>query len=670
MSPFRTFKGLCAATTLLLVLTYACHRFYQDNSDERSEEQMQLYSALNDSLQHLTPNAVRLAEEQMRLAKDSLTWYDFYMLRGRHYLLTDKPDSALPYAVRTLRFVERQPTQTPRTRGLASQALVAQAGYHYLLHHNSDSIIALYMKAYRLMMESDLKVGLPDLSANIGDAYVAMGDMPEGSRWYRRALFLVDSLGMPTKESLTLYMGLGRIYTSIGEFQQAKNYYEMADQQYEQMKPNMQSYFLNNYGNYFYYKREYPEALQMFRRMKKHLERYHAENNFDMFLCKVNMADVFLNLHEADSARAYVDEAEAYFRRMGVGVGIYYAHTIRIGIALLEKNYSEVPRILMEEQGMAAPDDPDMKGIRSKYMDNYYAAIGNYRQAYAILQDNVERRDSSEIDRKNMRTQDIMLRLTEDTIRLHHQVAMNEEKAAHTRTQLISGITVASLIILALIAVIYTNYLRKQRLKAELSIMHLRLNNARQRISPHFVFNVLNSRISESSQQEADQLMMMARLIRANLDLTTKTYVTLAEELDFVRQYVAVEHDLMGTDFDFSIEAPETSVLEQQKMPSMLVQILVENAIIHGLKDKEGDKRLTIRVDSDDEQTIITVADNGPGFDIRQYNSDRSRTGLSIIRNTLAVINQNNSKARIKFSIHNDNGCQATLTIPKNIKLL
>jgi hypothetical protein len=64
------------------------------------------------------------------------------------------------------------------------------------------------------------------------------------------------------------------------------------------------------------------------------------------------------------------------------------------------------------------------------------------------------------------------------------------------------------------------------------------------------------------------------------------------------------------------------------------------------------------------------VADNGPGFDIRQYNSDRSRTGLSIIRNTLAVINQNNSKARIKFSIHNDNGCQATLTIPKNIKLL
>lgn len=670
MSPLRKHLRLCAALAIALLILLACYKASRQQSDQRSEQQMLTYRALNDSLQHLTPNAVRLAEEQMRLAKDSLTWYDFYMMRGRHYLLTDKPDSVMPYAERTLRFVEQLPTQTPRTRGLASQALVAQAGYHYLLHHDSDSIIALYMKAYRLMMESDLTTGLPDLSANIGDAYVAKGDMPEGSRWYRRALFLVDSLGMPTNESLTLYMGLGRIYTSIGEFQQAKNYYEMADKQYDQMKPNMQSYFLNNYGNYFYYKREYPEALKMFRRMKTHLERYHTENNFDMYLCKVNMADVFLNLHEADSARAYVDEAETYFRRMGVGVGIYYAHTIRIGIALLEKKYSEVPKILMEEQGLAAPDDPDMKGIRSKYMDAYYAAIGDYRQAYAILQDNMERHDSSEIDRKNMRTKDIMLRLTEDTIRLHHQVAMNEEKAAHARTQLISGIAVATLIILALTAVIYTNYLRKQRLKAELSIMHLRLDNARQRISPHFVFNVLNSRISNSSQQETDQLMTMARLIRTNLDLTTKTYVTLAEELDFVRQYVAVEHDLMGTDFDFSIEAPDTDELERQKIPSMLVQILVENAIIHGLKDKEGDKRLSITVDSDDKQTVITVSDNGPGFDIRQYNSERSKTGLSIIRNTLAVINQNNSKAKIKFSIHNDNGCQATLTIPKNIKLL
>ena len=661
---------LCAAAALLLLLSSSCDGDWKNSRDRRSAEATQTYHDINDSLQHLTPHAVALAAEQMQKAKDSLTWYDYYMMRGRHYLLTDRPDSALPYSRRVMAFTGRQPVQTPRLKGLAASALIAQAGYHYLLHHNADSIIALYLQAYQLMKESDLHEGLPDLSANIGDAYVAKGDMPEGSRWYRRALYLADSLGMPERKSLTLYMGLGRIYTSVGDFTQARSYYEMADQHYDEMKPNMQSYFLNNYGNYFYYSRKYPEALATFRRMASHLRKYHAEKNFDMYLCKINLADVFLNLGQTDSARLYADEAEPYFRENKVGVAVYYAHTIRIGIALKEKRYSDVPKILLEDKGLGDAADLDMKSIRSRYMNQYFAAIGDYRHAYKGLMDDVQQKDSTEAGRKNMRTKDIMLQLTEDTIRLHHQLAMSQQKAKHTKTRLALAIVGTSLIIVILLFALYFNYTRKQKLKVDLSIMNLRLLNARQRISPHFVFNVLNSRINESNQQEADQLMMMARLIRSNLDLTTKTYVTLAEELDFVRQYVAVEQTLIGEDFEFTVEAPERSVLEAIKLPSMLVQILTENAILHGLKGREGRKLLCIKVEDDTFKTVIRVCDNGPGFDIRQYNSERSRTGLSIIRNTLAAINQENTKAKIRFDIHNDNGCHAALTIPKNIKLL
>lgn len=653
-----------------IIVTLTCLMACQDNDgypNKRTDKERQTYQALNDSMQHLSTKALTLIRQQMEEADDSLTWYDYYLMYGRHYLLTANHDSVVPYAERTLRFANRQ-QQTPRTRGLAALANSTLASYHYLLHHESDTVIRLYHQAYQLMMESDIKESLPDMSANLGDAYVAQGNLAEGSRWYRRALYLNDSLALPQKQTLTLYMGLGRIYTTVGDFEQARSYYERTDRQFDEMKPNMQSYFLNNYGNYFYFRQQYPQALQTFRRLKAHLERHKAQDNFDMFLCKINMADVFLNLGQTDSASLYVDEAEQYFKEQQVNVGVYYAQTIRIGIALKEKRLKDVERILQEAQGTDVADH-DMKAIRHRYLNQYYAAIGDYKKAYAGLRSHIMYTDSTAYRLKNMRSEDILTRLTEDTIRLHHQLALKEKEDYHQKERQWGITTLAMTIIIILLFILWGSQEHKRRLQTSLDIMMLRLQNARQRISPHFVFNVLNSEITKSNEDVSHHLSMLAQLIRTNLDLTHNNYITLAEELDFVSQYIDIERETLNGDFDFSIEAPERAVLESIMTPSMLVQILTENALLHGLKNKEGEKKLTIRVETDDQETRISVIDNGPGFDIRQYSSHRSRTGLNIIRTTVSAVNEENKKHKMRFDIHNDNGCHAILTIPKNIKL-
>ena len=660
-------RWLCATMAVLFCLS-AC-RHSAPEPDSRSKEQLALFRALNDSMQHLSPNALPLIREQLQQATDSLTWYDYYLMYGRHYLLSGTPDSLPHYTSRVLRFAGRQP-QTRRVRGLAATALSAEGAYHYLLRHDADSVISRYMQAYRLMLHSDMQDALPDLSANIGDAYVAKNELPEGSRWYRRALFLVDSLGLPTKDNQTLYLGLGRIYTTVGDFTQARDYYEKTEQYFADMKPNMQSYFLNNYGNYFYFSRQYPEALATFRRLKAHLEHYRAEDNFDMYLCKVNMADVFLNLGQTDSARHYVSEAEDYFTRQGVSAGVYYAHTIRIGIALRHGDYAEVERLLQADRGFDATKEHDLLAIRQQYLNDYYAKVGDYRRAYQNLKESQQDKDSTEYMRKQMRSSDIMMRLTEDTLRLNHQIRMKQQEAAYAKAQLRLWITTALLVLLALAVVLWYSLERRRKLQNHFDMLNLRLQNARQRISPHFVFNVLNSRMNKGDRQERDQLLSLAKLIRTNLDMTSHPTVTLAEELDFVGKYVEVERQLLGEDFTFTMEAPQKETLETVRIPSMLVQILTENAIIHGLKGKEGGKRLCIRVDTDEAATRITVSDNGPGFDIRHYNSERSRTGLNIIRTTVSAINQENKKHKISFDIKNDNGCHCVLTIPKNIKLI
>ena len=652
---------------LAVALTLSACSDGTDYDGMRTEKEQQRYLALNDSLLLMTPHALDDILAQQQQATDSLTWYDYYLMYGRHYLATDYPDSVLPYVERTLQYTDRLDHQTPRTHGLTAMALNTKGAYHYLMHQDADSTISLFRQAYHHLTMSDLKESLPDVSANIGDAYMAKNDMAEASRWYRRALVISDSLELPDSKELTLYMGLGRIYTTLHDFEQAKYYYEQTDRHFDEMKPNMQSYFLNNYGNYFYYHREYDKALETFKRLKSHLDRYYDDEYFDQYLCKINLADVYLNLHQTDSARYYVAQAEEYFRQQGVDVGIYYAHTIRIGIALQEKQYDQVARILNEEGRMNIVD-PGMLDIRQSYMFQYYAAIGDYRKAYAGLRVNQEKSDSAEYHRKHVRSLEILTRLTEDTIRMHHQIEMNEKEIRYNKTLTIFWITLLSLLVIIVGLVAWFNHEHKRRLQSQLDILSLRMANARQRISPHFVFNVLNSRIAKADNEETDQLMMLAKLIRSNLDLTHKHYITLAEELDFVRQYVAIEQQSTGIHFNFSIDAPSNEILQQINMPSMLIQILVENAILHGLKEVEGEKQLRIKVDVDEQEARICVSDNGPGFDIRQYNSKRSRTGLNIIRTTVSIFNEEYATdTKMHFDIKNDNGCQATITIPLNI---
>ena len=645
---------------------YSCQTDGRYN-DMRTPEEKQCYLSLYDSMQHKTPHALELIRQQMRASHDSLTFYDYYLMYGRHYLIDECPDSLLFYAERTLRFVNHLEEQTPRTRGLAAMATSAKASYHYLLHHHPDTAINLYHKAYRLMMQSDLMENLPDLSANLADAYVEKDNLTEASKWYRRALYLNDSLALPSQQTLSFYMGLGRIYTSLGDFDQARDFYEMTDRRFGELKPNMQSYFLNNYGNYYYFRKDYRQALTTFRRLKAHIESYHAEQNFDMFLCKVNMADVFLNLHQLDSARLYVREAEEYFKAHQVEIGVHYAKTIRLGIALEEKQYGEIESILNE-----APEMVNLQGdiydILRKYLSRYYAAIGDYKRAYTGLQGNLQDHETSDRRRTSLRSSDIMMRLTEDTIRLHHQLELQRRETRYVKMSRAAWAIFGLLVIITLAFALWYNYERKRRLQLRLDMLTLRMANARQRISPHFVFNVLNSRMKGPDCQEKDQLMMLAKLIRTNLDLTRQNIVTLAEELDFVKQYICIERQLLGEDFTFRINVPESDELEQIKMPSMLVQILTENAILHGLKNKEGQKQLTILVEIDNEKARITVSDNGPGFDIRHYNGKRSRTGLNIIRTTVNVINQENPRHKVHFDIRNDNGCHAILTIPRHIK--
>lgn len=650
----------------------------QSNNDMAQNGNMRW---LDDSIAALAPSALQAIERGMNEADDSTTYYEYVLRKALYYSLTERPERADTLIDRVTAFVMHQDDGyyaingtclSPRLNSLIAGAKACQAARDMSCHRDPRHIVSLYNDTYQLLLNSDSKHNLPKTCANMADAYLQCNDLPNAAKWYRRALFLVDSLDLPQKENVTLYMGLAQIYLTLHDYNKAKLYYERTEPHLKEMSPAMQAYFINNLGNYYYYQKDYDNALKTFLRMKKMLEEHGMIRTFDMYLCKLNQADVYLNLNRLNEATKMLDEVEPYFHSKGDKTSIYYCYTIRFGIAVRAGKMDEARRIMVNKADESLIPY-SLVNIRNKYKRQYYELTGNYSKAYTLLQESIEYNDSIEHNLSNMRSAEIMSRFTTDTLQLHHELILEHKNAEIQRVKFTSTLAISAALTLAFMLIMWYLYLRKRRFKLQLRIMNLKLDNVRNRISPHFMFNVLNNRIIKSDAKETNELTELAQLIRANLDMSSTLGVELQKELEFVQQYIRVESYLMGDDFHFNIDIAPDVDASSVRIPSMFIQILTENAIKHGLRNKEGDKRLCINVTRDSNCTVIKVSDNGPGFN---PNVLRRKTGMNIISQTIAVINVRN-KDKIRFSIRNiysddskqPNGCEATLRVPDGVKI-
>lgn len=636
---------------------------------------------LDDSIAALAPSALQAIEKGMNEADDSTTYYEYMLRKALFYSLTEHPERADTLIDSVKTFVTQQDDGyyatngtclSPRLNSLMAGAKACQAARYMSNHRDPRRIVALNKETYNLLLNSDSKHNLPKTCANMADAYMLCNDLPNAAKWYRRALFLVDSLELPQKENITLYMGLAQIYVTLRNYYKAKFYNDQTEPHVKEMSPSMQAYYINNLGNFYYFQGDYKNALQSFLRMKKLLEQHGMVRTFDMYLCKINLADVYLNLGKLNDATAMLDDVEPYFRAQGDNTSIYYCNTIRFGIAVRAGRMKEAGR-LMADKTDESLIPYTLVNIRNRYKRRYYELTGNYDKAYALLNRSIAYNDSIEHNLSNMRTAEIMSRFTTDTLQLHRDLAIEHKNAEIQSIKFTSTLPISIAVTSILLLILWYLYLRKRRFKIQLRMMNLKLDNVRNRISPHFMFNVLNNRIIKSDVKESNELTELAQLIRANLDMSSTLGVELQKELEFVQQYIRVESYLMGDDFHFNIDIAPDVDASSVRIPSMFIQILTENAIKHALRNKEGIKLLSITVRREQHNTVIRVTDNGPGFNPATL---RRKTGMNIISQTIAVINVRN-KDKIRFAIRNiyspdgqqTKGCEATLKVPDGVKI-
>lgn len=613
--------------------------------------------SVDDSINKMSPNAERILEAHMKQAKDSMEYYSYHLLYVKYLMLSNRTDSVSSLIEKAIRYGRTTPSSR-RQRHILAMALNEKAALLHVVHRNQEEQLKLYNEAYRLLLHPGDTIDLiPDVCANIADTYVQMNDMAQAANWYRRALFLVDSLHLPRHHDVNLKMGLGRVYVNLGDYEYAKKCYEDVDKMQNTLTYGMQAYFINNYGNLFYYMEDYPSALKQFLKLKALLDKLGIKEGYEHSLCKVNLADVYLNMDSLEQSEENIKEPEEFFTSVNDEVGIFYVNTIRIGQAVKRGKLDMVPTILAKENLTTTPET-NMQGIRNRYMREYYLARGDYRKAYYILQQEDAATDSIMRNQHNMRTAEIMSRFTEDTLRMHHRIAMSEKDVRMERQ---TTLIVLLVIVAVLLTAMWLFYVHDQRIKIKNRLLQMRMTIMRNRISPHFVFNVLNNEMATAGDNQQKQLSKLAQLIRENLDLSLQDYIPLSKELEFVSSYIKVMEGSVGK-IDFECITAADVIPEETYMPPMMVQILVENAIKHGFKGEEEPHRLRINVEREEKTIKIKVTNNGAPFDIR---NNSTGNGLEIIRTTVNSMNQRRPRGA-SFSVANIDGeTVATLQMPE-----
>jgi two-component system, LytTR family, sensor kinase len=167
-------------------------------------------------------------------------------------------------------------------------------------------------------------------------------------------------------------------------------------------------------------------------------------------------------------------------------------------------------------------------------------------------------------------------------------------------------------------AIEYTR--RQSRLEAELAQAQLEVTQAqlqalKMQLQPHFLFNTLNSisTLLDEDPEAADE--MLARLgdfLRLTLENPGAQEVTLREELELLRCYLEIERVRFQDRLDVALEVDPGTL--DARVPNLILQPLVENAIRHGIVARTGPGRIEIRATRTDGRLRLQVLDNGPGL--------------------------------------------------------
>ncbi|QQV01194.1 MULTISPECIES: histidine kinase [Chryseobacterium] len=301
-------------------------------------------------------------------------------------------------------------------------------------------------------------------------------------------------------------------------------------------------------------------------------------------------------------------------------------------IALLRNAYE-----IALQKGHTLEAQKTVKKLDSLYQtsQNIEASVNLYRDFLGKLPDLVSK-DKSLVDEK-------ILEDTEMKIEQLEQEKKLKDELIRKKNMFNYSLIVALMVLSGLVFFIFRT-LKKVKIKNK----KIALQSLRREMNPHFIFNSLNSVnhfIATNNELEANQyLTRFSKLMRGVMENSTEDFIPFQQELDLLHNYLSLEKTRFADKFDYEIEVDESLKVQSLKVPGMLVQPFLENAIWHGLRYRTEKGFLSLKFEKNNDFLNILIEDNGIGIEESkkqktEHQKNRKGRGMKNTLERIALLN-------------------------------
>lgn len=233
---------------------------------------------------------------------------------------------------------------------------------------------------------------------------------------------------------------------------------------------------------------------------------------------------------------------------------------------------------------------------------------------------------------------------------LAQQYRIQSLELKHNRNFTISIITIACLILVvsALFARQYRIHSKQHRAELEQKLLRAQMN-------PHFIFNSLqaiqNFVLKGNEKKTVKYLSSFANLTRHVLDSSRIEYISLKKEISLLNTYLELQKLRFDERFDYSIAADSNINPENVRIPAMLCQPFIENAVEHGMRDIGYGGIIAVSYRLIDNILQIEITDNGRGIDPEDRKAAQHQSmAIQITAERIALLNKN-KKIKVSFEM-------------------
>lgn len=451
-----------------------------------------------------------------------------------------------------------------------------------------------------------------------------------------------------------VYTNLGVLYGEQGQWRVAIKYLKKSiyfidkKPQKQTVEDELQKCLMYyNIGSAYITLKDYKQATINLKKALV-LSEKHDQNSFTGFsLGKLAQIDMHFNkLAEAEkklikaSAMAESNESKGFILSC---LGEVYFKT---------KDYQKAKLTLEEALYFTRMTKRDE--LKSRIYELLYKinkATGDYKQAVSMLElyNSIEDSTKTEETKNELKQQ----QMEYDYEKKELNYKLESQRKSATKNNILIGLSSTVLLLLIGAYFLYRNYRQKQAI-AQFEKNSLNQKLLLSQMNPHFIFNSIDniqSLIYNSQEKEAvNYLTKFSKLTRQILENSSEDFISLAEELNMIDNYLTIQQLLYNNKFNYSLRVDESIDTEMILIAPMLTQPFIENAIKHGLKNKNENGLITIQFRFEENKLFFEITDNGAGFSTSEKSGENKSLAMKITKERLK-----NMSNKIDFEIKTEN---------------